>query len=777
MSDRLPLSTARPASSVREAVAGTPLAVPVALSDIAGAPVSLVGRTLTYELRTASGALHADGNVTVTDASGGLATVALGALATTQGGVYYLRVYVREAGGSVLAAFPAGGQGAQIVVPGAGSQDMTVVRLAAALAPESIRASKASIAAAAQAVVSEAVSTNAAAGSGIAYDATYADETALNAASPANGTDAFVANTGDYWQRQSGAWVFVRNQNQTAASSRTAAEARRGGPGSTLLVDGYGLTAWSAGEPDVDERLPGIAAEGGGTWLIQSREAGVLRPEHYATPAEIADPDVCSEVLTYLAERAEGTMSTLRLDPAREYEVTAGWNGESTLNALQFADGVRLRSGMRLDLNGATVRVAPTASGLYAAFYAYDAEDVWIGNGRVVGDRDTHLGVTGEFGHLLAVQGGQNVHASDLWLEEAWGDGAVFGRSLDGPVRGFSLTNVWTRGGRRQGISFTSAEDGVVLGGGDFDAASVNGTNPGAGLDFEPDNADDPNRNIRVVGRQFAGNIKSIGLTVANENIEITGCQGTCPTGIAVDGQVNGLTVTGGAFGAADHADVASGDAALLVLGQTPGDKRMSLNGVTFRGGDVFTVSVSDQDDDGAGISMTACEVLTLPGQTKNAYWIAPASRLTGNRFAVPADAGATGGARYQIEARRSGNSYDADLSSAAVLVGAQEGTEVLAGVTDQDSRTGTLLVPTPAPAQGLVAVPSMAAGASATVNVPGVDGFPPVVTQVIGSSGTAAESSAVRFVASNAAAGVGVVTVYNGGTVTQTAELYYLVP
>lgn len=137
----LPLSTARPASSVREVVAGTPVTLPVVLTDEAGAPLPLAGRTVTYELRTASGRLHAEGDVSVTSPEQGRGTVALGALSTTQGGVYYLRLYVRQ-GGKVVASVPAGPLGVEIPVPGAGAPGLTEVRLAAALAPEAIRAAR-----------------------------------------------------------------------------------------------------------------------------------------------------------------------------------------------------------------------------------------------------------------------------------------------------------------------------------------------------------------------------------------------------------------------------------------------------------------------------------------------------------------------------------------------------------------------------------------------------------------------------------------------------------
>lgn len=133
--DALPLYTTRPASALKEVVAGSPLTLPLALTGDDGQPLALAGRTVTYELRTASGALHASGTVAVTGA--GTGTLTLGALYTTQGGVYFLRVLVRE-GGTVVAALPAGA-GLQIPVPGAGTADLTLVRQAAEAAPVILR--------------------------------------------------------------------------------------------------------------------------------------------------------------------------------------------------------------------------------------------------------------------------------------------------------------------------------------------------------------------------------------------------------------------------------------------------------------------------------------------------------------------------------------------------------------------------------------------------------------------------------------------------------------
>lgn len=168
------------------------------------------------------------------------------------------------------------------------------------------------------------------------------------------------------------------------------------------------------------------------------------------------------------ATPAGGTL----LIPAGTYRVRVG---QSPLL------GLRLKSHMTLLLApGATLHALPTADGNHALLRLHGVNDVRLYGGQLQGERETHLGLDGEWGMGVEVLGSQRVQIGNVIARGFWGDGFYFGGSVN---RWIEVCGVVADGNRRNGMSIVSASDMVVT-----RSAFLNtrGTAPQAGLDIEP---------------------------------------------------------------------------------------------------------------------------------------------------------------------------------------------------------------------------------------------------------------------------------------------------
>src|SRR5205085_182987 len=85
---------------------------------------------------------------------------------------------------------------------------------------------------------------------------------------------------------------------------------------------------------------------------------------------------------------------------------------------------VRLRSGVQLQLDAAAMLLAmPNAAERSVLLLAEGVSDVVISGGRVLGERERHLGSGGEWGHGIQLRGAQRVTLRDIHVANFWGDG------------------------------------------------------------------------------------------------------------------------------------------------------------------------------------------------------------------------------------------------------------------------------------------------------------------------------------------------------------------
>lgn len=169
---------------------------------------------------------------------------------------------------------------------------------------------------------------------------------------------------------------------------------------------------------------------------------------------------------------------------------------------------VRLRNGVHLQMaKGAELHAIPNAAPRSYVLLVQAVHDVQVSGGRIVGDRDRHLGTEGEWGHGIAIYDGVRVVVRDIHISRCWGDGISIGGKRRGkndprPSMDVEIANVKSIGNRRQGLSVGRSRRVWVH---DCEFAGTGGTPPMAGIDVEPDKGD-PAKDVRIERCHCHGN-------------------------------------------------------------------------------------------------------------------------------------------------------------------------------------------------------------------------------------------------------------------------------
>ncbi|WP_159017468.1 right-handed parallel beta-helix repeat-containing protein [Cognatiluteimonas profundi] len=155
---------------------------------------------------------------------------------------------------------------------------------------------------------------------------------------------------------------------------------------------------------------------------------------------------------------------------------------------------VRLRGRMHLQLAPDARLVAkPNAADRAYVLWILLVDDVEVSGGRIVGERDRHLGTTGEWGHGIQIVGASRVTVRDMQISDCWGDGICIGgrKPKGGGPKVLSsdvvIDGVVSTGNRRQGLSITGSRDVRVT---NSEFSHTAGTAPQCGIDIEPDKPD-----------------------------------------------------------------------------------------------------------------------------------------------------------------------------------------------------------------------------------------------------------------------------------------------
>jgi polygalacturonase len=153
---------------------------------------------------------------------------------------------------------------------------------------------------------------------------------------------------------------------------------------------------------------------------------------------------------------------------------------------------VRLRSNMHLRLaDGAQLAAKRNSKDRAYVLMLFKVSNVEISGGQIVGDRDNHLGTTGEWGHAIQVLGSTGVVIRDIHISKCWGDGVCVGGAMVAnsapiPSRSVTIANIVSTGNRRHGLTIANAHGVRVY---DSEFSNCHGLSFGCGIDIEPSNS------------------------------------------------------------------------------------------------------------------------------------------------------------------------------------------------------------------------------------------------------------------------------------------------
>lgn len=224
-----------------------------------------------------------------------------------------------------------------------------------------------------------------------------------------------------------------------------------------------------------------------GTWCIPVINSDYFKDLLYENSLQdvmaLTNPEIANQVV---------------LSPG-DYYVTIAKNGDAALI---------VSSNTTLEVNG-IIHLLPNEHRISYIMLVKGNNIAIKGRGKIIGDKMTHLGKTGEWGMGINLDNASHVRITGLTVKNCWGDCIyVGGESQDVQIDNCILDN-----GRRQGISITSGRDITIR---DCKITNVNGTAPQYAIDIEPNEGDDCD-NICI------------------DNIEIENCKG----GIQVYGRAN----------------------------------------------------------------------------------------------------------------------------------------------------------------------------------------------------------------------------------------------
>jgi polygalacturonase len=238
-------------------------------------------------------------------------------------------------------------------------------------------------------------------------------------------------------------------------------------------------------------------------------------------------------------------------------------SGNYVIDAMR---SVNLRSNMLLQLApDATLTAIANSSPRSHVIKVWNANNVRITGGRIVGERNTHTGAGGEWGYGLNIQSSNHVRVSNMHISDCWGDGIWIGAlGPDGkatPSTDVVIDNVVSTNNRRQGLSIGPV-DGVVISNSIFSGS--NGTKPEAGIDIEPQ-AQGIARNITIDHCTIGGNHGTgmeIHYNVSNVTVKNCTIDGNNGYGLMSADNPSQLTIV-------DNVITGNGLVGLVIAGQT----------------------------------------------------------------------------------------------------------------------------------------------------------------------------------------------------------------
>ncbi|WP_148359303.1 glycosyl hydrolase family 28-related protein [Peribacillus simplex] len=203
----------------------------------------------------------------------------------------------------------------------------------------------------------------------------------------------------------------------------------------------------------------------------------------------IDDTKQIQEAIDYVSNKGGGVVNF----PRGKYLINA-------LKSIQLRDNITLKFK-----NGSTLKALPNEADGYEILRIHDVKNVSIlGKVKIVGERNEHLGKTGEWGMGISIKGAEDVRVEYSIIQDCWGDGLYVGKTEKKNFsKNITIKNVELQNNRRQGISVISAINLSII---SPVISNTNGTAPGSGIDLEPNHPSEYLQNIKIVNASTNSN-------------------------------------------------------------------------------------------------------------------------------------------------------------------------------------------------------------------------------------------------------------------------------
>ncbi|HVW13943.1 MAG TPA: right-handed parallel beta-helix repeat-containing protein [Mucilaginibacter sp.] len=130
----------------------------------------------------------------------------------------------------------------------------------------------------------------------------------------------------------------------------------------------------------------------------------------------------------------------------------------------------------------------------YQILRIFNVQNVTVYFPVIQGDRKVHIGNKGEWGMGISIAGATNVKIVNPKVYDCWGDGIYIGKQKT-PSKNIQILYADLDNCRRNGISVVSVDSLSIV---HPLASNINGTDPQAGIDIEPNNNGDVINNISI---------------------------------------------------------------------------------------------------------------------------------------------------------------------------------------------------------------------------------------------------------------------------------------
>ncbi len=163
---------------------------------------------------------------------------------------------------------------------------------------------------------------------------------------------------------------------------------------------------------------------------------------------------------------------------------------------------ISLKSNVKLMLsNNAILKSKATSSESYNIINIWQASNVSITGGKIIGDKAIHTGTTGQWGFGISMYGCKDVYIADITISDCWGDGIYIGSAVNAVApsvmycENVTIERAYIYNSRRSNISVISAKNLTIK---DCILNNANGNCPEAGLNFEPNYSNEFVQNVVI---------------------------------------------------------------------------------------------------------------------------------------------------------------------------------------------------------------------------------------------------------------------------------------